>query len=145
MSYGTEQGLVDYADARGVTLSGDPAELLTLAHDYIEAQSYKGRAVSPAARWPRSGVYLDGFLLPSDTVPDQIVNAEYEAAIAIDTGSDPAGTITSGVKREKAGPVEIEYQDGSSSISINRKLDSLLRPFLAWGAAGSATFNVVRA
>lgn len=144
MTYGTEQGLIDYAAERGITLTGTASALLALAHDYIEAQSYKGAAVSPDARWPRTGVYLDGFLLPSDTVPGQIVNAEYEAALAIDAGNDPAGTMTSGVKREKAGPVEIEYTDSGTSATINRRLDALLRPFLA-GGAGGATFNVTRA
>ena len=143
MSYGTEQGLIDYADERGITLSGTPSVLLTLAHDYIEAQSYKGAAVSADARWPRSGVYMDGFLLASDSVPAQIINAEYEAAIAVDAGNDPSGTLTSGVKREKAGPVEIEYTDGGVSITVNRRLDALLRPFLAGGGGG--TFNVTRA
>lgn len=143
MSYGTEQGLVDYAAERGITLSGTPSVLLTLAHDYIEAQSYKGKAVSADARWPRSGVYIDGFLLDSGTVPHGIINAEYESALAIEAGNDPVGTLTSGVKREKAGPVEIEYTDGGVSITVNRRLDALLHPFLS-GASGS-TFTVERA
>jgi hypothetical protein len=83
-------------------------------------------------------------LLASDSVPAQIVNAEYEAALAVDTGNDPLGALTSGVKREKAGPVEIEYTDSGTSVAINRRLDALLRPFLASGAGG-ATFTVTRA
>jgi hypothetical protein len=144
MTYGTEQGLTDYAAERGITLTGTASALLALAHDYIEAQSYKGSAVSADARWPRTGVYLGGFLLASDSVPAQIVNAEYEAALAVDTGNDPLGALTSGVKREKAGPVEIEYTDSGTSVAINRRLDALLRPFLASGAGG-ATFTVTRA
>mgnify|MGYP001037212149 CR=1 FL=1 len=144
MAYGTTQGLTDYAAERGITLTGTAPTLLALAHDYIEAQSYKGTAVSADARWPRTGVYLDGFLLASDSVPVQIVNAEYEAALAVDAGNDPAGALTSGVKREKAGPVEIEYTDGGVSATVNRRLDALMRPFLA-GGAGCATFNVTRA
>lgn len=144
MTYGTTTGLTDYATARGITLTGTPSELLTLAHDYIEAQSYKGKAVSADARWPRAGVYVDGFLVDDSTVPDGIVNAEYEAAIAIDQGSDPAGTLTSGVKRIKAGPVEKEFMDGASAMKINRRLSSALRPYLS-SAAGGSVFTVTRA
>jgi len=144
MTYGTEQGLTDYAAERGITLTGTPSTLLTLAHDYIEAQSYKGAAVSADARWPRTGVYLDGFLLASDSVPAQIVNAEYEVALAIDAGASPLGSITSGVKKEKVGDLEIEYQDGSSQITVSRAVSAKLAPYLS-GAAGGSTFTVTRA
>ena len=142
--YGTTQGLTTYATERGITLTGTPSELLALAHDYIEAQTYKGQAVSADARWPRSGVYVDGFLLDDDAVPQGIIDAEYEAAIAVDQGNDPVGALKTGVKSEKAGPVEREYTDGGVSETIARRVSAKLRPFLAGGGVGSAQFSVAR-
>ena len=137
--YGNTTDLTAYATARGVTITGDLAVLLVNAHDYIESLSYDGsRTVSTQAdSFPRTGLTVDGIDLDGATVPQRVIDAEYATAISIDAGVDPLATITPGVKREKVGSLEVEYQDGASSQSINRTINALLRPLLASGAGGS--------
>ena len=145
-NYGNTTDLTAYAAARGVTLTGDPATLLVNAHDYLESLSYRGyRTVSTQDdSWPRTGVVVDGVTLDSAAVPQRVIDAEYAQSIAIDQGNGAQNAITAGVKREKLGPLETEYQDGAISATIDTKTMSLLSPLLANGSGGSQ-FSVAKA
>lgn len=141
--YGNTTDLIAYAAARGVTLSADPAVLLIQSNDYIESLEYKGTRATDAAKWPRSGVYVDGVLLDDATVPQLILDATYAQAIAIDQGVGAQANITPAVKREKVDVLEIEYQDGASSSAIELKTLAILRPVL-YGGNGANVINVSR-
>lgn len=145
-SYIDEAELTAYATARGETLTADESVLLIKAMDYLESLQYKGIKVSSAQdlSWPRSGVYVDGYQLSSEEVPQIIKDAQAAIALSIDSGTDPLGDIAPAVKREKADVVEIEYQDGAAPITVSRRIMASLRKVLA-GGGGSANFGVARA
>lgn len=133
MSYSTEAELTAYATARGVTLVEDLTVLLTKAHDFIESKSYKGSRYSSQqlTMWPRSDVYVDGVLIPSDVVPQGIKNAEMQTAIEIDTGFDPLSNVERSIKRERVDVIEVEYMESSSDTTRLTKVMALLRPYIS--------------
>ncbi len=144
-SYVTELELTSYADARGVTLSGDPASLLIRAADYSETLSFQGRKASQdqPLQWPRTGVTIDGYTVPSDEIPAALISAQIVTALAIDQGRDPLAPIGPGVKREKVDVLEVEYQDGASSRALSV---DVIRAWSKLTAAGSGAnqMQVVR-
>ena len=135
--YGNSTGLTAYATARGVTLTTDLDVLLTKAHDYIESLYFLGtRTVETQTdSFPRIGLYVDGILLDSETVPQRVIDAEYAAAISIDQDVDPLAAVEQSVKKEKVDVIETEYRDGSSSLTYNRTIMALLKPLLSGGGA----------
>lgn len=145
-SYVTEAELLAYATARGITLVANQTVLLIKAMDYLESLNYKGARLSSVQvlSWPRDGVYIDGYELDSDDVPQQVKNAQMATAISIDSGVDPLSDLQPSVKREKADVVEIEYQAGASPVTLSRSISAALRPLLANGS-GAANFTVTRA
>lgn len=93
-SYVTRQELIDYADARGITVP-DTAEtdvLLINAADFME--TYEGRFVGSRATaeqalaWPRQGVVLRGFEVPEDEVPELVKQVQKEIALDLQAGVD---------------------------------------------------------
>ena len=147
MAYGTDSGLANYASARGITLSGTEAVLLTLAHDYIESLDYIGEKTDEdqADQWPRDKAFVDGVELDKDTVPQDIIDAEYQTAIAIDQGNSPFATITPGIKAETVDTISIEYQDGAGNRSFDPMVNLKLRRYLRGGSVGSGNIGVTRA
>ncbi len=129
-SYGDESGLNSYADARGVTISGDETELLIAAMDWLEVQvfhSYKYEE-DQALEFPRAlNLYGD----TSGSVPDNIITAQYVAALLIDSGESLNPTIDRAVKREKVDVIEVEYMDNANSAKTYPQLTSLLRKYLS--------------
>ncbi len=148
MAYGTDTGLQNYASARGYTLEQAPSVLLTLAHDYIEALDYIGSKTvdDQEDEWPRKGVKIDGIDITSVSVPQDIIDAEYQVAIAIDQGNSPFATVTPGVKSESVDTISVEYQDGTGNRSFDPMIRLKLRKYLA-GSGGASTnlVNVTRA
>ena len=131
-SYIDESELQAYAAARGITLIGDASVQLIKAMDYLEAQSFKGTKTDAAQplQWPRTGVYIDGMLIDSDTVPQEVKDAQAVIAVSIDQGYDPMATYGPAVKRRKTDVLETEYKDSASttkySPAITRALDKLI-------------------
>jgi hypothetical protein len=129
IGYVTELELTDYAAARGITLSGTEAVLLTNSLDWVELQDFQGEKTDSAQelQWPRTGVYIDGVLQDSDTVPTLVEQLQMQVAIDIDQGTDPNSVRSQDVKQEVVfGAVSVTYQDGSGSSSTSRKVQSIL-------------------
>lgn len=78
---------------------------------------------------------------PSNTVPLLVARACAELALKAATG-DLVADGTQAVIREKVGPLEIEYQEGSSYATSYRAVESMVQPFLK-GSSGQ--INLVRA
>lgn len=137
MSYGTDAGLTAYATARGVTLTGTAAVLLTKAHDYIESLSFIGTKATEAQaeQWPRYGVWVDGYYVDETAVPQAIIDAEYETAIGIDQGTDPLATVERAKIRVKVGEIETEYAPGGITQAINTRITAKLRKYIVGGGA----------
>ena len=144
MAYSNTTELTDYATARGYTLVKDLSVLLTLAHDWIEAQTYKGAKTDPeqTTQFPRTGVTIQGVAIPDDVVPEAIKRAEMQMAIEIDRGNDPYAPITKSAIREKVDTLEVEYSDQPSAIqsTIIRSVTPLLKDYLL----SSGGLNIVR-
>ena len=126
IGYATTEELIQYAAARGVTLSQVPEVLLTLALDYIESVEalLDGERADPAQpySWPRT---------LTSGVPLAIKQSQMIAAMTADTGV-VLMPVTSGAQiiREKVGPLETEYADGvSAGVSIPQ-IDKLIAPYL---------------
>jgi hypothetical protein len=146
-SYITLLEFETYAMSMGwdVTCAGDDVNEANLrrAAAYIDrAYKFPGyKTVEAQARqWPRvSTLYVDGWYLASDAVPQRIKDAQAELAWLILGGLDPFATVTGvvGSKRSKAGPVEVEtsYIGGVGRPNIVA-LTGLLSPLLSSGGSG---------
>jgi hypothetical protein len=87
---------------------------LMMATRTLSAQCWTGQASSPdqALAWPRTGMLgTNGYPIPSDIIPREIKYMTYELAFRTysegSTGSSSTGD--QGLKRVKAGSVEVEY------------------------------------
>ena len=110
MTYATEQELTDYVAARGITLQQDPAVLLTLSQDYLDAQR------------------LD---VP-DPVPADLVRANIVGAILIGQGNDLLAPIGQRVLSEAVdGAVSVSYSDQGRSTTAYPQLEALIAPYRA--------------
>ena len=129
IGYTTDDALIAFALARGVTISAPNAAIyLTKAMDYMESKQYKGYKTDDdqVLDWPRQYVYVDNVLLASDTVPTGIVKAQHVIALSVANGYDPLATIERAVKREKVDVLEVEYQPNASSSPILRSINAAL-------------------
>ena len=145
-SYIDATDLSDYMAARGLTLTGTAATLIIQAMDVVDQNNFIGTKYSATqtTQWPRSGAYVDGYLLDENYIPVELMNAQCEAVIAIDTGYDTLAVSTPSVKSKQVGDIQVVYQDGASSQSYSRKINNFLKKLLA-GGGGSNTFKVTRA
>jgi hypothetical protein len=129
-----------YAAARGLTFATSPSAAgeaaIRVATAFID-NTYRSRFTgqrlngrSQALEWPR--IYATdaaGNDIASDEIPVEIVNATCEAAIREFAAP---GTLTpdlergGGVKRLKAGSVEIEYMAGALAQTLFTAVDAAL-------------------
>lgn len=137
-SYVTVAELDTFASLRGVTLptlEADKEVLLIQGTDYTETfwDRYQGTIVdeTQSLQFPRNGVYVNGFLVASNAIPQSLKNAQMQAAIeSISTTLSPS--TGQNIKKEKVDVIEVEYQDGDGSLyaptfpSVDKYLDKLL-------------------
>ncbi len=138
-SYVSEAELTTYASTRGITITaGDREKWLTLAMDYLESLNFIGTqfTIDQALQWPRIGAVIDGWLVDSDEIPNELRNVQLHLATNISQGVDPTSNISRAVKRRKVGDLEIEYMDGAASTTLDRKLSLLLRKLVSSGVSG---------
>ena len=152
IGYGTTEGLIEYAVARGIRLSGNPSALMTRALDYIESRSFQGTKASASQplQWPRKGVIIDTFDIAEDAIPDMpggasVVRMQYATAIEISLGNDPLAPIPRAVKKRKVGPIETEFQDSASARVVTSSINNEGYKLLGVSAAGGSTFRVTNA
>lgn len=138
-----------YAEARGLTFTGDDAALdaaIRRATAYLSASFiWKGerlRGREQALAWPRVCVEdREGWPVPADSVPPEIAQACAELAVyelANPGGLSPAVDQTARVKREKVGPLETEYFDAPLSAEAARPVLTLVND-LVGGLLASGT------
>ena len=142
IGYTTDDALIAFALARGVTISAPNAAIyLTKALDYLDSQNWKGYKTDDdqVLDWPRQYVYVDNVLLASDAVPSGIVKAQHVIALSIANGYDPLATVERAVKREKVDVLEVEYQPNASSAPIARSINASLADYIASSTAVMGT------
>ena len=132
-AYGTKEAFEQYATdhgyviPEGTTDTQIAAAMLrgSLVIDRYEAKFSGNRTggYNQERAWPRTGaVNYYGQAIPSDAVPQPIINASYEASFLelINPGSlSPVVTGNSVTKREKVGELEVEYAVSSNSSSAD--------------------------
>lgn len=89
------------------------AALITAAR-MIDRQAWQGTKTGDpqVMAWPRSGlVDKDGAEVPSNTVPQQVVDAQCELALALaqDASIQSNSSNTQNIKRVQAGSASVEY------------------------------------
>lgn len=153
-------GYVDsYLDLRGntlwVTLTETQKEAaLRRATDYIE-QVYGPRFAgypmtsTQALSWPRDlaprpmAITSTSCYWPNNAVPSPLQKATAELAFKAAAG-ELAADVGQQIKREKVGPIETEYMDGSSSVVRYRVVENLIAPLLK-GSSNGFNIQLVRA
>jgi hypothetical protein len=95
--------------------------------------------------WPRIGVWTrSGSGLASNIVPEEVQDACAE--LALRASSAPLLPDTSqSVKREKVGPIEVEYDAYSPADPTFTSIDEMLAAFLIAGARPGVSVPLVRA
>lgn len=106
-----------YCEGRGIelpTADSDVEVMAVLAFDYLESfrERYKGKPTTDNQRtaWPRTGVEIDCYSLPSNEIPWQLKEAQCQAtgeALEVDLMPNSSAAV----KREKVDVLEVEYQD----------------------------------
>ena len=101
-----------------------------------------------ALDWPRYNVLVDGFTVPSTSVPADVVNACIDLAVRAGSGEDLLPDLDTGsnaIKKDKTGPLETEYfQNTTDARERFVAVDALLAPY--FGAAGGGnSMKVTRA
>lgn len=141
-SYATESNLSTYAADRGITIAGTNSQLLITAMDYIESLDFTGvkNTKEQVLQWPRYGVYIDGYSFDNDAIPQLLIDAQIEVALAVDASNDPLSTVDRATKMEKLDGLEVEYMDNSSDAAILRKVNAKLKKLLR-----ASKYSVVRA
>lgn len=168
-NYGTVHGADDYHASRGNSAWTDADDHLKLpalvrGSWYIDsryrwrypggvfyASLFSGEKTGGRAQeleWPRTGATdYTGEALDPDVVPREVEFATYEAAVRelVSPGSlSPDFVSTSAVKKEKVGPVEVEYSFTTSdscwppNYPIIPTIDGLIAPVLIAGFLGPA-------
>lgn len=142
-SYVSEAELTTYASDRGIAITGENDELLIQAMDYIESLDFIGIkwTKDQPLVWPRVDVLIDGYYQDVEDIPTQLKNGQMAVALAIDAGNGPLIDLPRNTKREKVGDLEVEYMDGTASVTIARTINANLRKLLKNGGA----FTVIKA
>jgi len=154
-AYASVAAFKAYCDGRGIAYPTDDAVIeqrIRLGADYLgtvyrEAWAGNRMYAIQALDWPRANVVMrdgpgwgqDLPFYPFDKVPIAVVNANIEAALRAASGP-LIPDLTQAVRRERVGPVEVEYQDYSRATRSYRAIDALLAPLLA----ASGGLRVVR-
>lgn len=87
-----------------------------------------------ALDWPRYGVEVDGYGIPSTEVPVDVVSACIDLALKAAAG-DLNPDLSRAVKREKVGPLETEYADYAPQSTRYRALEQALSSYLRGSGA----------
>lgn len=138
-SYISVANFQTYASDRGITISGTEEDLLIKAMDYLESLDYIGYRYTEdqALEWPRSdAVKKRIYWYDIDEIPQELIDAQCEVALAIDAGNGPIDDVARATKREKVGDLEVEYKDNSASTVVVRKINAKLKRLLVAGSAG---------
>lgn len=133
----------DRASATWAAATDDEkAAALIQATDYLNGLSWTGRKVAiRAMSWPRIDVEVDGYVLGSDEIPDEVVQATSYMAGEIIGGATPLAATDRPLTKLTAGAVSMEWGASSSQSPQYPALKSILRGYIL----ASNTFRMVRA
>jgi len=137
-SFVSDAEYTTYAALKGLTV-GATAQLreidLLAGIDYLLGQegSLQGYRVSStqAMFFPRTDVSLYGWVIQSDSIPENIKNAQMEAAAYSTSGALLSNTESTNTQSEKVDVLEVTYFKGGSRSNVNlQRVDIYLQPLL---------------
>ncbi|CAN7169527.1 DnaT-like ssDNA-binding protein [Brevundimonas sp. LjRoot202] len=145
--YGDDSGFTDWLADNGHTLPDGALSSAVLRQrgsvyvDGLYGARFTGvptDGVMQERAWPRTGATAYGSDIASDAIPSAVVQASYAAALY--EAENPGGlsvavTAAGAVKREKVGPLETEYFEGTGDVAADATpalsiVQGLLTPFL---------------
>ncbi|KGB81925.1 hypothetical protein JT55_10205 [Rhodovulum sp. NI22] len=117
-----------YVDDWTGATDSDKSKALLMARRTIDRQAFHGYRTDPdqLLAWPRSDI--PG--IDAATVPQDILDAQCELALAFLREDLTADDSTRGVKRLQAGSVAIEYDGSAPTKSLPDAVLAALQPFL---------------
>ena len=134
-SYVTAQEVQDYADLRGIDYPCETElnQNIIKATDYLQSRCYRGEQVDPGVQpllWPRQYAYVYNQEIASDSIPQQLKDAQIELALAqgetdvMNNGVDRGDNV----KRKKTDVLEVEYYEGGNNyLFSSQRVNSYLR------------------
>ena len=145
--YGDDTAFGDWLDANGYELpvsAPEPAILRQRGSVYVDGL-YGPRAFgvptggyAQERAWPRTGATAYAAAIPDDVIPAAWIEASYHASLY--EAQNPGGlavasTGGASIKREKVGPIETEYFEGSgdalaAATPVLSALEGLLAPYI---------------
>lgn len=151
-TYADVTDLDTYVSEYNVTLTAsttaEKEALLRQAMDYLDRyiERWKGSRVSETQSlpWPRTDVWLDGMLLPSDEIPRLLQYAQLSLAVTADTTEllPVTGVTTQGpvIEERVEGAVTVKYANPGKvqQVPSDAAADTMIRPLLKHGGLLSA-------
>lgn len=134
----------------GTKSTEDKETLLIMAGRTLDyGAQWKGVRVSlkQGMQWPRMGVEIEGQCWPSDEVPKQVKEAQYELAALIMTGGDRnADSDSDGVKSLSLGKgaIAVEFDAATSKALLGKAAPQLIRMFAISTGSKSGMVTVKR-
>jgi hypothetical protein len=144
-SYVTDAEYVAFAAARGRTIGVDaPAreKELILAMDFVESHRSQFQGIkilsTQSLQYPRTPVYIDSYLFPSNEIPVELKNSQMESAAIVNSESLLKTGSTKNVQSESvAGAVSRSYFNGGKWETVRMDtVNIFLRPLLNFGSFG---------
>ena len=125
-SYISADDFVSWADARGITYPSYPQieQKILRAMDYIESLAFVGEKheETQALQWPRDYVFIDGYSVESDQIPNEVKVAVYEA-IKLEVDGDSKMTASEReTVSETIGDISVTY---SSTAGMKRQTPAM--------------------
>lgn len=143
------------ASALGVTISSvdatAEAQLIqaTLYVDRYYREQYQGLKVESdqSLQWPRSNVYIDGYYIDNDEIPQELIDSEIYAAAELEAGNSLyTNSDGKNVKLEEVvGAVKVEYfNSGKTGTQLRFSIiENTIAPLLG-GNGGKYSYGVRR-
>ncbi len=122
----------NHGTAAWVLLSNDEKETSLIRatsylDSYFEWSTGRKSDEDQALDWPRIGAYDDDrYYIDDDEIPQAVKDACCELAVRASSG-DIVADSEQAIKSFVAGPVEVEFESGSDSLTSYNQVDMLLR------------------
>jgi len=144
--YVSEADLADYALVRGVTITGNPSELLMGTINYIETLNFTGEQLSPPRKveWPRIGAKIDRRAIPTNEIPQILKDLQCEIALYHDKNGDPYINIQRLAIREKVGDIEQSFSEKAPLVTDYPRSIKMMANKLIGISNGGMSFMVSR-
>lgn len=132
------------SDAWEDATDNEKDQSLVTATRMIDRVPFEGEKTSDSQplEWPRTGATdKDGNELPDDELPEVLLEAVYELALALLEQPTLASSVSTGsnIKRLKAGSAEIEYFKATTGTTFPLVVQKLLLPLMGAGASARST------